>query len=68
MFFVPIGLKGIYFKQRCIQLVREKLTIFPYAQYIIGNVFHWLSEEIGSRSKLDFTRNLQKFNSDFTKK
>jgi len=25
-----------YFRQKCIRLVREKLRIFPYGQYIIG--------------------------------
>jgi len=24
----------VVFKQKCIQLVREKLTLFPYRQYI----------------------------------
>jgi len=27
------------FKQKCICLVCEKLTIFPYGQYVVGNVF-----------------------------
>jgi len=25
-----------YFKEKCIRLVREKLTVFPYGQYTIG--------------------------------
>ena len=35
----PIGLNGqndVLFAQKCIRLVREKLIIFPYGQYIIG--------------------------------
>jgi len=31
--FIPIGLNGVlsvFIKQKCIRLVREKLTIFPY--------------------------------------
>jgi len=26
------------FKQKCIRLIRGKLTIFPYGQYIVGNI------------------------------
>ena len=35
----PIGLNGqndIFFAQKCIQLVREKLTVFPYGQDVTG--------------------------------
>jgi len=42
----------------CIRLVREKLRIFPYGQYIIGN--WWLKS--GSRSKWGLRRNVQKCN------
>ena len=38
--FVPIGLNGqndVLFAEKCIQLVCEKLTIFPYGQDIVGN-------------------------------
>jgi len=31
---------------KCIRLVCEKLTIFPYGQYIIGNVFSLASDDI----------------------
>jgi len=31
------GLNGVFFAQKCIRLVREKLTIFPYELYIVGN-------------------------------
>jgi len=37
--FAPIGLNGqndIIFAQKCVLLVHEKLTVFPYGQYIIG--------------------------------
>jgi len=37
--FHPIGLNGIftvYLKQKCIRLMHEKLTIFPYKQCIFG--------------------------------
>ena len=27
------------FEEKCIQCVREKLRLFPYRQYIVGNVF-----------------------------
>jgi len=36
---VPIGLIGqndVFFAQKCIRLVHEKLTVFPYAQDIVG--------------------------------
>jgi len=35
----PIGLNGrndALFAEKCIRLVREKLRIFPYGQYIVG--------------------------------
>ena len=35
-FFVSIGFNGVFFKQKCIRLVREKLTTFLYGLYIIG--------------------------------
>jgi len=44
-FVAPIGLNGIFVEEKCIQLVREKLTIFPYGQYIVGN-FCLLTSEI----------------------
>ena len=32
-------IRGItYFRHKCIRLVREKLRIFPYGQYIVENV------------------------------
>jgi len=37
------------FKQKCIQLVREKLTIFPSGQYTVGNVC-----SLAFRSKVRF--------------
>jgi len=47
--------------------VHEKLTIFPYGQYIVGNVclLGLLKKLSGSRLKLGFARNLQKCNSHF---
>jgi len=36
---LPIDLNGqnsVFLAHKCIRLVREKLTVFPYAQYIIG--------------------------------
>jgi len=30
--FGPIAFHGVFFKQKCIQLVHEKLRIFPYRQ------------------------------------
>jgi len=45
--------------------VREKLKIFLYGKYILETFVHWLSKEIGSRSKFGFTRNSQKCNSHF---
>jgi len=48
--FLPIGLNGVlnvFLKQKCIRFVREKLTVFPYEQYINGIVnFILLSEHI----------------------
>ena len=40
-FFCPIGLNGllsVLSKQKCIRLVSEKLTMFPYEQNISGTV------------------------------
>jgi len=37
-FFIPSGLNGIFLKQKCIQLMHEKLTLFLYGQYVIGNI------------------------------
>jgi len=37
----PIGLNGrndVLFAEKCIWLVSEKLTLFPYGQDIVGNV------------------------------
>ena len=37
----PTGLNGqndVLFAEKCIRPVREKLRIFPYGQYIVGNV------------------------------
>ena len=37
----PIGLNGqndVFFAEKCIQLMCEKLTIFPYGQNIVRNV------------------------------
>ena len=39
----------VLFTEKCIRLVREKLTIFPYGQDIVGNEetsFYWLSDDI----------------------
>jgi len=36
-FFVLIGLNGVCFEQKGIRLVREKLTVFPYGQYVARN-------------------------------
>ena len=37
----PIGpmVSKAYFEEKCIRRVREKLRLFLYEQYIIGNVF-----------------------------
>jgi len=40
------GRNHVLFAEKCIRLVREKLRIFPYGQYIVGIMFHWLSEDI----------------------
>jgi len=35
----PIGLNGrndVLFAEKCIRIMREKLKIFPHAQYIVG--------------------------------
>jgi len=56
VFFSLIGLNGVFsvfLKQKCIRLVREKLTICPYFVYDI---------------EVAFLRNLIKCKSDFTKK
>jgi len=39
-FLVPISLNGVFFKRKCVRLVREKFRIFQYGQYtpIVGNV------------------------------
>jgi len=34
---LTVSLIGVFFEPRCIPLVREKLTVFPYGQYIVGN-------------------------------
>ena len=37
----PIGMNernDLLFAEKCIRLVNEKLRIFTYAQYIVGNV------------------------------
>jgi len=37
----PIDLNGwndVLFAEKCIRLVHEKLRIFPYGQYVVGNV------------------------------
>ena len=54
-------------KQKCIRLVREKLTIFPCGQFtptesLLNAV---LKMYFVTRSTLAFTRNLQKCNSDY---
>ena len=36
--FCSHWLEWYIFKQKCVRLMREKLTMFPYRQYIIGNV------------------------------
>jgi len=47
----------------------EKLTLFPYRQYILETSDYWLSEDVVSlKIEVGFTRNLQKCNSHFTKK
>jgi len=58
----PIGLNGVFFAQECIQLVREKLTIFRKESTV-----HWLSEDtVKFEVDIGFTRNMQKHNSHFT--
>ena len=45
----PIGLKGqndVLFAQKCIRLVCEKLTTYPYGQDIAGNIVFWLPDDI----------------------
>jgi len=37
-FFVAVGVKGVFFKHKCIRLMHEKVTIFLYRQYIVVNV------------------------------
>jgi len=51
---------SVFLKQKCIRLVREKLTVFPYGQYIIQNryLFLFLKMYFVTRSKFAFTRNL----------
>jgi len=64
-FFSSIGLNGVY---DCIGNVFdscEKLAILPYAELLLNAVFKIY---FGTRSKLAFTRNLQKCNSEFMKK
>jgi len=36
----------MYFSQKCIRLVCEKLRIFPYGRYIVETSLYWLSEDI----------------------
>jgi len=36
----------MYFHQKCIRLVREKLRMFPYERYIVETLLYWLSEDI----------------------
>jgi len=47
----PIGLNGrndALFAEKCIRIVCEKLTLFPYGQDIVGNIillaFRWYSQ------------------------
>jgi len=47
----PIGLNGqndVLFAEKCIRIVCEKLTLFPYGQDIVGNIillaFWWYSQ------------------------
>jgi len=57
-----------FFSVFFIQLLCEKLTVFLYGQYIVGNVC-WLSENVVNfEIKVWVYENLQKCNSDFTKK
>jgi len=52
----PIGLNGwndVLFTEKCIRLVCEKLTLFPYGQDIVGNVVllaFWSYGQIQDRS------------------
>jgi len=34
------GVRGIFLTEKCIRLGREKFMIFPYGQYISGNVVY----------------------------
>ena len=55
--------------EKCIRLVRENFLIFRYGQYVNGiAVKCGLKMYFVTRSKLSFTRNLKKCNSNFTKK
>jgi len=37
--FLPYWFERRTVKQKCIRFVCKKLTVFPYGQYIVGNVF-----------------------------
>jgi len=70
-FFFRIGLNGVFeciFKQKCIRLVHEKLTIFPYQHFINGIVTYSSFLKYTLLRELAFTSNLLKCNSDFMKK
>jgi len=44
----------MYFRQKCILLVHEKLRIFPYGRYIVGNVVilaFWRYSQVQDRSE-----------------
>jgi len=57
----PIGLmfQRPNFKEKCIRVVREKLRLFPYAQYIVG-IYVLFAFRRCTRSMLGFTSNMQK--------
>jgi len=59
--FVPIGLNGI-FKEKCIQLVCEKLTIFQHGQWPSKEIVRF-ENEVGVYEKF-----LQNCNSHFMQK
>jgi len=67
-FFATNGLNGqngVFFAQKCIRLVCQKLTVFPYAQYYLWNLrfIGFPKIQSSSRLMLGFASNLQKFNS-----
>ena len=57
----------VLFAEKCIRLVREKLTLFPYGQDTLETLFYWLSDDRARfKSKSGFRRNVQKCNTYIT--